>query len=90
MIALLMLAMQLNCTPVPSGDGNFFIDPSCLGIEEVTRAGRDLGELIPGFHCPKAGPGDGSCVEWYGKAPDIGAIEFKGSPPMGVIGVSVR
>lgn len=36
----------------------------------------DAGEFIPGFHCPAPDPGDGNCVEWYGKAPDIGACEF--------------
>ena len=35
----------------------------------------DAGEVIPGYHCPAAGPGDGSCVRWQGRAPDLGAFE---------------
>jgi hypothetical protein len=35
----------------------------------------DAGEVIAGYHCPAAGPGDGSCVPWQGRAPDLGAFE---------------
>jgi hypothetical protein len=44
----------------------------------------DAGFFVTGFHCPNPGSAlnqpkqaDGSyCVEWYGKAPDIGSCEF--------------
>ena len=36
----------------------------------------DAGALIPGFHCPNPGPDPSGCVEWSGKAPDIGACEY--------------
>jgi hypothetical protein len=58
---------------------------------QTTSPAIDTGELIPGFHCPAAGPGHGACQEWYGKAPDIGACEFVPSgPPNTPFGLSVR
>lgn len=58
--------------------GGFLLQPTSDAI--------DKGELIPGLHCPAAGPSsqfppnaDGSpCLEWYGAAPDIGACEYVG------------
>lgn len=58
-------------------------NPYCAPSGKGLRAGStaiDTGALIPGFHCPAAGKGDGKCVEWTGNAPDIGACEF-GTPP---------
>lgn len=61
----------------------------------------DTGALIPGFHCPVAGSSVGQppqsngqpCIEWFGKAPDIGACEFVTpdmvNPPVPPVVVSV-
>jgi hypothetical protein len=35
----------------------------------------NAGQVIPGYHCLAAGPGDGTCVEWAGSAPDAGPFE---------------
>jgi hypothetical protein len=41
----------------------------------------DSGELIAGFHCPAPGFNDSGCVEWFGKAPDLGACEYIPAKP---------
>jgi len=94
MLASLFLFFVLAQAPslVP-GTGNTWTDgaqtwagsPFCAvagSLLQSNSAAIDAGEIIPGLHCPAAGPGDGTCVEWYGKAPDIGACEFipSGSP----------
>ena len=67
-------------------------NPYCVEfgfVLQSTSPAIDQGELIAGFHCPAAGSAlsqarqaDGSyCVEWYGKAPDIGACEFVPEAP---------
>lgn len=65
MIGLLLLILQWTNPACAQG---FMLRPDSPAI--------DAGVIIPGFHCPIAGPGDGTCIPWYGKAPDIGACEF--------------
>ena len=52
----------------PACDQGWLLSPGSPAI--------DAGELIPGFHCPQPGPSLAGCVEWAGKAPDIGACEY--------------
>lgn len=73
-------------------------NPGCYAagfLLQPTSEAIDNGALIPDFHCPAAGPSsqlnsNGSpCVEWYGKAPDIGACEYVSTAPLPPVASSV-
>lgn len=73
-LILFLFALLLSATTTALAQ-----NPYCGESGKALRAGSpaiDTGALIPGFHCPTAGKGDGKCVEWTGSAPDIGACEF--------------
>ena len=54
-------------------------NPEDFRLRANSRA-IDAGVIIPGHHCPTAGPHpQGDCVEWYGDAPDIGVYEYSGT-----------
>lgn len=67
-----------------SGSNPLFVSNTDFRLQLGSPA-IDAGVIIPGIHCPQVGPSllaDGSfCVEWSGKAPDIGACEFVPSGP---------
>lgn len=63
-----------NAPPPVNITGNPFCEISGVALKQGSPA-IDAGALIPGVHCLAAGKGDGRCVEWSGKAPDIGACE---------------
>jgi hypothetical protein len=37
----------------------------------------DAGVAEPGLHCDNPGYNTSGCIEWFGRAPDIGACEMK-------------
>ena len=55
-------------------------NPSCKDsgmLLQSTSPAIDMGAVIDGFHCPNPGPdSSGTCIEWYGSAPDAGACEY--------------
>ncbi len=77
-IAAQTIRRPFFCDNPPAG-ANFNLQPGSPAI--------DAGAIIPGFHCPVAGPCPVSCdngqpcIEWLGTAPDIGACEFVPTTP---------
>lgn len=74
---------SVSVTVNKPGPQSMMIDPCASGF--ALKAGSpaiDAGEYIAGHHCPAAGRNVGQwpsgCVEWNGKAPDLGACEFWG------------
>jgi hypothetical protein len=87
MFAALILVAQLGgpCGIIedPNSPGNWVMTQPCT-MEQAQYAVRDMGELIPGVHCPTPDsraaqwPGrdyERDCQMWCGKAPPIGAVE---------------
>lgn len=67
------------------GRYSWFGPKECLDSGFLPSAGSDAidgGLLDPSIHCPSPGPSLAGCVEWSGRAPDIGACELISDQPI--------